>query len=406
MEITERSSFIRGVENRLNTLFGEDTDKGNKKEGQSESSMKVHPSLSEITPEMPLSVGKDQIMGKSPFITGIEERFNSIFGDDAKETGSKNKATGHFDIETIIPEEDPNINQYLSQVRKEAAASKSILDSVLKDLKSIVLSIEWEISDKILEDFDHEINRLHDYYKNDRIILGFLRILRFLGRYIRISLIESHHGSITLLLSVYDNMEVIILSNEMTEGKKHSILCEDIIKYQIWVDKIDLDAKLEAAVEEQGIEPFQDVITTGQEKALPPKEVIATQEPVTPVPETVIPIPEKPSPLPEWQSEGDGAFVIAEPLALSRPSEPVEREITEIQPSDIEKPIEEVPTGIDSTQKTVHPGIPDNVAKTLSSIKDLTPHEAFAYALEDIKKTINAEFSAIRTELRLWREGQ
>ena len=413
MEINEGSSFIRGVEDRLNTLFGEDTIKGNKKEGQSEPGSKEHPSLKEITPEMPQLTEKDQTMGKSSFILGIEERFNSIFGDDAKEAGPKNETTGAPGIKPVIPGEDPQMNQYLGQVRQKAAPSKSIQDSVLKDLKSIVLSIEWEISDKILEDFDNEINRLHDYYENDRIILGFLRILRFLGRYIRINHIESHHGSITLLLTVYDNMEDIILSDEMTEEQKHRILCEDIIKYRTWVDKIDLDAKLEAAVAKRVIEPLPDAITTVPESALSPEELIMQQKPVAPIQETsvsfmetVMPTPGKPSPLPQWQSEGEGELVIAEPIALSRPDEPLEKEIAENQPLNIEKPIKEGPKVNVSAHEPEYPVMPENVARTLSAIKDLAPHEAFAYALEDIKKTISAEFSAIRTELRLWRKGQ
>jgi len=36
----------------------------------------------------------------------------------------------------------------------------------------------------------------------------------------------------------------------------------------------------------------------------------------------------------------------------------------------------------------------------------MAPHEAFAYALEEIKQMIKAEFKALRAELKLWREGQ
>ena len=34
------------------------------------------------------------------------------------------------------------------------------------------------------------------------------------------------------------------------------------------------------------------------------------------------------------------------------------------------------------------------------------PHEAFAFALEEIKEVIKAEFRVLRAELKLWREGQ
>jgi hypothetical protein len=39
-------------------------------------------------------------------------------------------------------------------------------------------------------------------------------------------------------------------------------------------------------------------------------------------------------------------------------------------------------------------------------INHMAPHEAFAYALEEIKQMIKAEFKSLRAELKLWREGQ
>ena len=41
----------------------------------------------------------------------------------------------------------------------------------------------------------------------------------------------------------------------------------------------------------------------------------------------------------------------------------------------------------------------------LTDTRFMPPHEAFSYALEEIRKAIKAEFSALRAELKLWREG-
>ena len=35
----------------------------------------------------------------------------------------------------------------------------------------------------------------------------------------------------------------------------------------------------------------------------------------------------------------------------------------------------------------------------------MLPHEAFVFALEEIREVIKAEFKVLRAELRLWREG-
>jgi hypothetical protein len=50
----------------------------------------------------------------------------------------------------------------------------------------------------------------------------------------------------------------------------------------------------------------------------------------------------------------------------------------------------------------------DNKAEGVSrpDINRMAPHEAFAYALEEIKQMIKAEFKSLRAELKLWREGQ
>jgi hypothetical protein len=37
---------------------------------------------------------------------------------------------------------------------------------------------------------------------------------------------------------------------------------------------------------------------------------------------------------------------------------------------------------------------------------EMSPHEAFAYALEEVKDVIRAEFRALRAEIKLWRESK
>ena len=63
-------------------------------------------------------------------------------------------------------------------------------------------------------------------------------------------------------------------------------------------------------------------------------------------------------------------------------------------------PEEEVPTPEEPAEEEK----PVSVEKV--DLSALPPHEAFAYALEEMQDAIKAEFKAIRTELKLWREGQ
>jgi hypothetical protein len=248
MKNIEDSSFLRGVEDRLDSLSGV----GNEK--------------------------KDDGTEQSKFISEIEKRFNAIFGEENKEVKSEAKTKEQPTVEEIIAKaegaENNNIDQVKSklptveeiffqteladsknidQMPAELVSSSSVLYSPLKDIKSIVLSLEWEIDNGMLDQFDTEINKLQALYEENYTILGFLSILRFLGRYIKVKGADSNRGSITLLLSVYDNLEDVVLSEDMTAENKRAILLEDIKNYREWVDQVDFGVSKDKSPEKQDI---------------------------------------------------------------------------------------------------------------------------------------------------------
>ncbi|MDQ5986881.1 MAG: hypothetical protein CSYNP_02614 [Syntrophus sp. SKADARSKE-3] len=404
------ASFIRGVEDRLNNLFGEEAGKDDKKDVQQQATAKESLRMREMSGEAaPQTLQREPADGKLSFIGGIEEKLGIIFGSETNDAVSNRKPWDRPPRNTMIIETNHDIDEAQNQTGKESDARPSILDSGPIDLRRIVLAIELDANEKILEDFDNEIENLHNDFASDPIILGFLRILRFLGKYIRINLTESHEDAIALLSSICEDMEDILLSAFITEERKQAVLHKNISRYKAWVEKIDLEARLGLVVETSVIQPLPDSINAGSENDISPDDLMTQPKPAAPIEETPIsftemmtPVPEKPSPLLQLESEGKEQPAVTEPIALSRPDEPMEKEITGMKPPEME----EVPTVIVTNNETIQPVMPDNVAETLSAIKDLTPHEAFAYALEDIKKTISAEFSAIRTELRLWRAGR
>ena len=51
----------------------------------------------------------------------------------------------------------------------------------LEKLKSLVLSIDWEITEEVLSDFLIQIDNLGILYKNDQIIRKFLKMLKYLN---------------------------------------------------------------------------------------------------------------------------------------------------------------------------------------------------------------------------------
>jgi hypothetical protein len=345
METNKESSFVQEIESRLNVLFGEDLDKRDtKKDAESKSGhdrlaevalesphadeaktehidsgsepLHVHESLKEVTIEPPSEpdlfadkqdtvddLASEKTKG-SDFIREIEDRLNTLFLAEDKAGQPDVAMPTHADLQKIAPSSDMQSEDKPREERFEAMygnldETTSIMYSPLKELKGIVLSIEWEINDTILDKFDQEINHLDELYSEDRIVLGFLRILRFLGRFIRAKEADADAVSIKLLLFIYDDLESVVLSNTLTTEAKHAMLVEDIKKYRSWVEEADfalraddesekIGTRSEAAI--NGSLPGQEVSsltgptsqpypsdsdTLGKIKGLAPHEIVA-----------------------------------------------------------------------------------------------------------------------------------
>lgn len=183
---------------------------------------------------------EERIKDGSSFIQELEERLNDIFQDEKpKQAESLNppEPANTAALDSInIAQRDESRGDLLGEMDD----SNSIMFSHIKDLKSIVLSLEWELNDETLARFDEEILKLEDIYSEDLFTLAFARILRFLGRYIRVKGTESEPRSINLLLSTYDNLEAVLLSRNMAETEKYSLMLENISNYRQWVETEDL----------------------------------------------------------------------------------------------------------------------------------------------------------------------
>ena len=346
------SQLLQGIDDRLDAIFGAEI--------SGMHHLEEDDALKEVTmgtdvSDMYQDDGKrdfkiDETIGMTAEPSFGHERENHLISEDSnmpnhtQEVGIHNipgpespkKAVAELELSN---ERDDKVERF-EQLFEELVTSTSIWYSPLKDLKSTVLSIEWELTEEIMEKFDDEINKLSKLFAEDNIVLGFLRILRFLGRYIKVKGIESHYVSIKLLLSVYDDLERVLLTREITEEKKHAVLLGNIEKYRVWVETVDLATPEESK-------------WVGEE--IPSEDVRKT--------------------IPERHKED----VITEPVIVSET-----KEIT--------------------MEESIRPS-KDEVS-SLDSISGMTPHEAFAYALDEIKKVISAEFSALKAELKLWRQGQ
>jgi len=131
----------------------------------------------------------------------LENRLDDLFGEDEKFTDD--------------PEDDDVPHDY-----------------PLGELKNLVLSIDWEITDEVLANFLRQVNQLKNEYKSDKINLTFLQILGSLGEYIKTHRGKAHPKTFKILNSVFAKFDEVVISKDMQERDKKIILRGEMNKYK------------------------------------------------------------------------------------------------------------------------------------------------------------------------------
>ena len=418
MKMKEESAFLQGVESRLDSLFAEDDHEQKVKTSEPVPAENVKPppaedaQTSEVSDESESTGPENNIeqmeevpqdntppQGASKFMTEIEQRFAAIFGPDDKEAAAPMQADEQNDLKNIMVEAAQGFGDTDEQNIQEeefSAPSSVVYNSPLKDMKSIILSIEWEINEGILEQLEEEINKLYLFYTGDRIIQGFLRILRFLGRYIRVRGTRTNQDSANLLLSVYDQFESVMIQGGMNESRKQAVLVDSIRKYRAWA----VSANLEAGGEIVPEEPVA-------EESLVPAPIEEEKEEIPVVDdagETKIPTESEEFDLPAVETA-------AEEESEAKPEEQPVVEFA-AQAFEAVDTAPEVPAprvfGEEAvmTEEVQLPSPEKDFEDKVAAIKELPPHEAVVYAVEEMKKTFQAEIDALREEIRLLKGGR
>ncbi len=106
-------------------------------------------------------------------------------------------------------------------------------DSPLTRLKSIILSLDWEISDDILQELTDEIGNLRQMWQGDKVAKVYLQGLDKIGSYLRSEGAYAHPNAIKLLLTFFYNFEKIISSQAITGDTISSLLKADVRKFKI-----------------------------------------------------------------------------------------------------------------------------------------------------------------------------
>jgi len=112
-------------------------------------------------------------------------------------------------------------------------SEKQSQDYPLSELKNLVLSIDWEITDKVLSDFVNQVKNLKAKYQDDKIVLTFLQILGSLGEYIKTNRGKAHPKTFKILNSVFASLDEVVRSKGMPESEKKKNLQMALKRYKL-----------------------------------------------------------------------------------------------------------------------------------------------------------------------------
>lgn len=105
-------------------------------------------------------------------------------------------------------------------------------DLPLKDLKSTILAIDWEITDDALDAFIDQVDELADRFADDKVVQTFLKLLKSLGKYIRAHKSKAHPDTIKRLMAVYNSLEQAVINDELSRDQKEKMLRDEILQFK------------------------------------------------------------------------------------------------------------------------------------------------------------------------------
>ncbi len=110
----------------------------------------------------------------------------------------------------------------------------------LEKLKSMVLSIDWEITESCLTDLIDETDTLMPQYQNDRLSHTLLRMLKAVSRYIRRRQAQAHPDAIKRVMSVFASLEKLTGSLRLEEETRKGIVAKEIAAFKKLKEQVEV----------------------------------------------------------------------------------------------------------------------------------------------------------------------
>ncbi len=120
--------------------------------------------------------------------------------------------------------------------------------SPLTRLKSVILSLDWDITDEYLQELAEELAELAPDWQDDRAATIYLQGMGKIGKYLRLRGAHAHPNAIKLLLTYFYDFEKIFSTPDLGEAQITQMLQNDVRKFNVLQYQIKLAE--EAANEE------------------------------------------------------------------------------------------------------------------------------------------------------------
>ena len=131
----------------------------------------------------------------------------------------KNADILNFDLDKRLDNIFPESNNY--RLNRKYNTSKDIYSLI--EFKTVLLSLDWEISDYTLSDFLTHIDNLKTLYRNDKIEFKLIQIMESLGRYIKQNRTRTHPKAFNVLYSAFHAIEKIAFTTNVSEADKKQL---------------------------------------------------------------------------------------------------------------------------------------------------------------------------------------
>jgi hypothetical protein len=263
------------VESRLDDLFGE-TESTDANEGSVSDDLFSETESADANEESAL----DDLFGEKESANADEEPVLDDLFSEERETHTNHEPISNERVQNNFLEEEEIEVLEIHEEGIEMSESHP-----LDDLKSTVLSIDWEITDEVMGRFVDQVEDLKREFADNKIYLLFLQLLGSVGVYIKTKRGKADPDAFKVLGSAFKAFDDVVSSNTMPDPEKKKRLAVELDKFKELKKKIA--AKKAAKKKTEIIEPKHVQELPVEEKKSKP---IREEEPVELLIEDSIPV--------------------------------------------------------------------------------------------------------------------